>query len=36
MVGCVIVGAVITLIATIAPAQRAAIMPAAAALRTEV
>jgi len=36
MGGCVLVGAFITLIATIAPAQRAAIMPAAAALRTEV
>ena len=36
MGGCVIVGAVITLIATIAPAGRAAVMPAAAALRTEV
>jgi len=36
MAGCVIVGAVITLIATIAPAERAAAMPAAAALRTEV
>ena len=34
--GCIVVGIVITLIATIAPAERAAAMPAAAALRTEV
>lgn len=34
--GCVLVGILITLIATIAPAERAAAMPAAAALRTEV
>ncbi len=33
---CILTGAFITLIATIAPAQRAAVMPAAAALRTEV
>ena len=30
------IGSVLTMIATIAPAQRAAVMPAAAALRTEV
>lgn len=36
MAGCVLVGAVITLIATIAPAERAAVMPAAAALRTQI
>ncbi|HEY3333157.1 MAG TPA: FtsX-like permease family protein [Capsulimonadaceae bacterium] len=34
--GCILVGAIITLIATIAPAQRASVMPAAAALRTQI
>jgi ABC-type lipoprotein release transport system permease subunit len=33
---CILTGAIITLIATIAPAQRAAVMPAAAALRTQI
>lgn len=36
MIGCVIIGGIITLFAALLPAQRAAQMPPAAALRTEV